>query len=166
MQAGHTRTRKSYVPPKNQRLDAELYATAGSVGFFTICAYARSSPFTTPELNDAVIAVLLQECQRMDIDMYVYCLMPDHLHILIGPREDRSSMLALADQFKGKSTRESWSHGQQGKLWQKRSYDHLVRRTEDPQAIARYILDNPVRRGLVHHCDHYPWAALVDPLPW
>jgi putative transposase len=160
------RTRKPYVPPKNQRLDAELYATAGSVGYFTVCAYRRSSPFTAPELNDAVIAVLLQECQRMDMDLYAYCLMPDHLHILIGPRKDGSSMLAFVDQFKGKSTRESWSHGWQGKLWQRRSYDHLVRRTEDLQPVAQYVLDNPVRRGVVDRRDDYPWAGLVDPLPW
>jgi putative transposase len=158
--------RRPYTLPKNQRLQAELYATAGNVAHFTIRAYRESSPFVTPELNDAVIAVLREERQRLDIDLYVYCLMPDHLHILIGPRKDGCSVLSFVNQFKGKSTHVSWSHGCKGKLWQPRSYDHLVRRGEDLRAIARYILDNPVRKSIVERHDAYAWAGLVDALPW
>jgi hypothetical protein len=38
--------------------------------------------------------------------------------------------------------------GWKGPIWQKRSYDHLVRDEEELQALATYILGNPVRGGL------------------
>lgn len=166
MDQDRSANRRPFRLPKNQRLHAELYATAGNVGHFTICAYRGSSPFITLELNDDVIAMLRKERQRLDIDLYVYCLMPNHLHILLGPRKDGCSMLSFVDQFKGKSTGVSWSHGCRGKLWQPRSHDHLVRRGEDLRAVARYILDNPVRKSIVESRDGYAWAGLVDALPW
>ena len=161
--ASHTRR---YPLPKNQRLSAEQYAALGSVGFFTIRAFERHVPFVTEELNEAIVATLLAERLRAGIDVYVYCLMPDHLHMLIGPRQDGRSMLTFVDQFKGKSTRASWAHGWQGRLWQPRCYDHLVRRSEDLVAIAKYVLGNPVRKGLAETSGDYRWGALLDPLPW
>ena len=154
-----------YVPPRNQRPDLELYAQAGQVGFFTIRSFGTSRPFTMPALNGAVVDVLPAERLKLRVALYVYCLMPDHLHTLIGPQEDCRSMLTFVDQFKGKSTRVAWGHGCRGKLWQKRSHDHFVRQSEDLVAIGQYILDNPVRRGLAQSQGDYPWAGLVEPLP-
>jgi putative transposase len=159
-------SRRPYVPARNQRLSAEQYAVVGNVGFFTIRAYKQCTPFVVAELNEAVVATLLAERLRLGMELYVYCLMPDHLHVLIGPKEPGHSMLTFIDRFKGKSTRLSWTHGWQGKLWQPRSYDHLVRRSEDLRAIAEYIMNNPVRKGLVRSSEAYPWSGLLDPLPW
>jgi REP element-mobilizing transposase RayT len=158
--------RHPYVPSRNQRLSAEQCAIVGNVGFFTICAYKQSKPFVVAELNEAVVATVLAERFGLGMGLYVYCLMPDHLHVLIGPKEPGRSMLTFIDQFKGKSTRVSWAHGWPGKLWQPRSYDHLVRRAEDLRAIAEYISDNPVRKGLVESSQDYRWSGLADPLPW
>jgi len=159
----HRRT--PYIRPRNQRLGRELYATAGHVCFFTIGAHARTVPFTSPQLKDVTIAILLAERERMGMELYAYCLMPDHLHILVSPKKQGCCMLAFVDQFKGKSTNASWQHGWQGKLWQKRSYDHLVRSPEELLSIATYILDNPVRDGLVETYDDYRWAGMPDPMP-
>jgi hypothetical protein len=49
-------------------------------------------------------------------------------------------------------------------LWQERFYDHVVRRAEDGMMIAQYILDNPVRKGLVPEPESYRWSATPDPL--
>jgi putative transposase len=158
--------RHAYVPSKNQRLSAEQYAIAGNVGFFTIGAYENNVPFVVDDLDKAIIMTLLAERLRLGIELHVYCLMPDHLHVLIGPKETGCCMLTFVDQFKGKSTRVSWAHGWRGKLWQPRSYDHLVRRSEDLRAIAEYIINNPVRKGLVESSEAYQWSGLPDPLPW
>lgn len=147
-------------------MSAEQYATVGNVGFFTIHAYKQCTPFVVVELNEAIIAALLGERLRLGIELYVYCLMPDHLHVLLGPKETGRSMLTFVDQFKGKSTRASWAHGWKGKLWQPRSYDHLVRRSEGLRAIAEYIINNPVRKGLVESSGAYRWSGLLAPLPW
>lgn len=109
------------TPPSNQRLSAEQYAIAGNVGFFTVCAAQQRVPFVIAALNDAIVATLLAERLRLGMEVYAYCLLPDHLHVLIGPKENGRSMLTFMDQFKGKSTRVSWSYGWQGRLWQPRS---------------------------------------------
>jgi len=56
--------------------------------------------------------------------------------------------LTFTHQFKGKATNLSCDFGWQGKLWQPRYYDHIVRSDENLLAIAEYTLANPVRKGL------------------
>jgi len=163
--SNHKYRRHSYTPPRNQRLDARLYAQAGSPCHFTICSYRKQKPFVNADLNDAIVQLLHTERERLGCYVHVYCLMPDHLHLLCSPKKDGNSMLTFIDQFKGKSTRESWSYGWRGKLWQPRSYDHLVRKEEDLLEIAKYILHNPVRKGLVEKPEDYKWCGLIDPLP-
>jgi REP element-mobilizing transposase RayT len=146
-------------------LDEELYARTGKPCHFTICAYRKQKPFVIVDLNDAIVDLLHTERERLGCYVHVYCLMPDHLHLLCSPCEDGNSMLTFVDQFKGKSTRESWLHGCQGKLWQPRSYDHLVREEEDLLEITNYILHNPVRKGLAKKPEDYPWCGVIDSLP-
>ena len=67
--------------------------------------------------------------------------------------------------FKSFTTRQNWGLGYQGPLWQARYYDHIVRRRDDGKRIAQYILENPVRKGLVEEVEAYPWSgSMPDPL--
>ena len=91
--------------------------------------------------------------------------MPDHLHFLPSPRADGISVLTFTNQYKGKATNRSWAVGWQGKLWQPRYYDHIVRQEESLRMIAEYILDNPVRQGLVARAEDWPWSGHMNPLP-
>ena len=45
--------------------------------------------------------------------------------------------------------------------WQKDFYDHVIRKEENLISIARYILDNPVRKGLVARWDDYPFKGSI-----
>lgn len=62
-------------------------------------------------------------------------------------------------------TRLVWARGYSGKCMQRSFYDHVVRREEGLQEIARYILNNPVGKGLVERADQYPYSGVIDPLP-
>ena len=156
---------KPYHPPQNQRLDPVLYAATNQVYFITIRAYRSQSPFVRPDLNRLVLDILVEEQRRQNCAVFTYCLMPDHLHFLTSPRQDGISVLTFTDQFKGKATNRSWKAGWTGKLWQARYYDHVVRTDESLVAIARYILDNPVRKGLVDCAEGWPWSGHMNPLP-
>lgn len=46
-----------------------------------------------------------------------------------------------------------------GTFWQSESYDYVVRNAQEFSAIERYILENPVRAGLVDRLDDYPWLG-------
>ncbi|MGB7814803.1 MAG: hypothetical protein WBL28_00460 [Methylotenera sp.] len=46
-------------------------------------------------------------------------------------------------------------------IWQPGFYDHAIRKDEDIVAIARYIIANPIRAGLVKRVgDHPHWDAV------
>ena len=89
----------------------------------------------------------------------------NHIHFLISPEFDGVSVLTYVNQFKGKTTNFSWDIGWQGKLWQPRFYDHIVRTDENLLAIAEYILANPVRKGLASTPDDWPWNGVLTSLP-
>jgi putative transposase len=156
---------KPYHPSRNQRLTPELYAYANRVYFITIRAYRNQSPFVRTDLNQLMLDVLREEGERQNCAVFTYCLMPDHLHFLSGPRQDGISVLTFTDQYKGKSTNRSWVVGWHGKLWQPRHYDHIVRTDESLVKIAEYILSNPVRKELVARTEDWPWSGHMNPLP-
>ena len=156
---------KPYEPARNKRLDPELYCRAGKVCFITIRAYRRQAPFIRDEFNRMILDLLRQEADKRDYALFTYCLMPDHLHYLISPKRDGISVLSFTDQYKGKSTNSSWKIGWRGKLWQPRSFDHVVSDEEDLLAIDKYMRENPVRKELVDTPDKWPWAGQINPLP-
>lgn len=90
-----------------------------------------------------------------------WVLMPDHLHWLFQ-LGDSMSLSTLMKGFKARSAQRVNSHlNRRGPLWQKAFYDHAVRKEEDVKAIARYIVANPLRAGLVDNIGDYPyWDAI------
>lgn len=79
--------------------------------------------------------------------------MPDHFHLLM--QLQRGSISKLVGRMKSLSAR---SVGRA--IWQDGFHDHALRREEDVLGIARYILANPLRAGLVRHIGEYPhWDA-------
>jgi hypothetical protein len=47
----------------------------------------------------------------------------------------------------------------QNRLWQRYGYEHVLRNDEATMSVARYILENPVRAGLVARVEDYPFAG-------
>jgi REP element-mobilizing transposase RayT len=87
--------------------------------------------------------------------------MPDHLHWLFVLRTGNlSSLVAKFKQASaGEVNRISGSSGQA--LWQRGFYDRAARKDDDVHALARYIVANPLRAGLVEHIGDYPfWDAI------
>ena len=95
------------------------------------------------------------------VNSLAWVVMPDHVHWLfqLGETESLSS---VAKRFKARSAQRVNRYlDRQGALWQKAFYDHAVRKEEDIQGIARYIVANPLRAGLVENIGDYPlWDAI------
>jgi len=90
-----------------------------------------------------------------------WVLMPDHLHWLFQllPPTD---LATAVKRFKGRSARRVNRHLlRTGPVWQRAYHDHGVRTDESLREIARYIVANPLRSGLVAHITEYPlWDAV------
>ena len=75
-----------------------------------------------------------------------------------------AGILAHIAQFKRYTTTQIWwKHGGTGQLWQKSSYDKVFRFMDSPENAAMYVVNNPVRKGLVAHWEEHPYSAMVDP---
>ena len=108
------------------------------------------------------------EASRVTVDASVlgqsrflaWILMPDHFHGLLCLAEgaDLGNVVRL---FKGNVARRvNRATAMRGSLWESGFHDHAVRREEDLRAIARYVIANPVRAGLVKRAGDYPfWNA-------
>lgn len=147
-----------------RRLQGFNYADPDHAYFVTTRACPGTAPFTQPALADEVVASLHWMRQYRGVIIYAYCLMPDHLHVLLRLGNETQTLGALMGAMKSFTTRQSWKHGWKGPLWQARIHDHILRRREDGRAIAEYIYANPARKGLVSDPATYPYSGFSDPL--
>jgi len=95
------------------------------------------------------------------VSSLAWVVMPDHVHWLFQLGGD-TNLSAAVKRFKACSARRVNGYlGRQGALWQKAFYDHALRRDEDVQSVARYIVANPLRAGLAENIGDYPlWDAI------
>ena len=112
---------------------------------------------TDKGLASEVVRILEEEGVRTLTDLYAYCVMPDHVHVLLQP--NAGDLIQYVQAVKGKTTRTYWKLGGSGKLWQRGFHDHILRREESLHGITQYILANPVRAGLTDDIVAYPFSG-------
>jgi len=113
--------------------------------------------------NHQVANVIVENLFKWDdirYELLCYCIMPNHVHILIKPllKEEREpfSLARIMQAHKGYTASQSNKIlKRRGQFWQYESYDHYVRDYEELLRIVRYILYNPVKAGFVN--DHEKW---------
>ena len=108
-----------------------------------------------------LLAAELHEATQCDyVETLAWVIMPDHLHWLMIPGTE--ALDAVVRRVKSRSARSIHRvFGTRGTLWQKGYHDRAVRKDEDIRAMARYIIANPLRAGLVESIGDYPlWDAV------
>lgn len=129
--------------------------------FVTMVAYERRNYFSDERIAEAVLNVLLSLKKEYEFNIYQYCLMPDHLHIVSGIGKSEMSLSRICGGFKSLSTKVFWQFGK-GKLWQRQFYDHIIRGEEDFHECVKYTRLNPVRKGLVEDWKDWKYTASPD----
>jgi len=95
--------------------------------------------------------------------------MPDHVHIIFTPLINQSarevySLAEIMDAIKGASAHQiNCLLARSGKVWQTESFDRVLRSSEKLHEKVSYILENPVRKGLVSTWTEYPWIWYSEP---
>jgi len=145
------------------RLPEFDYATADAI-MITTCAHPGAQPFRHDGIAAAAVEQLGWLRERHGVHLFVYCLMPDHLHLLLRLSVRGTSLSAAIGQYKNLATRRAWEHGHRGVLWQRRFHDRVLRQGVSARAAAMYIAANPVRAGLVDAVEQYPWTGFPDPM--
>jgi len=119
-----------------------------------------------PLFTDITAArLLVRELRRLhesgDVISLAWVVMPDHLHWLIELNE-RWPLSRVVKTLKASSALTINRYlCQYGSLWQRAYYDRAARKDEDIRQIARYIVANPLRAGLVRDIGDYPhWDCI------
>lgn len=108
----------------------------------------------------------LQELKEtFGIKVYAYCLMTNHVHLLLGPRESPSALGSFMKALAGRATRyRNRLEGRSGTLWESRYKSSLVQTDTYLLACCRYIELNPVRARMVGAAADYPWSSARERL--
>ncbi len=126
--------------------------------FLTFCARNRRPTFVESSVFDATLGKFRNVAIRESFAVLAYCFMPDHAHLLVEGLKESSDLRRFAKLMKQHSgAAHALQTGQP--LWQEGYYDRVLREEEDVKEVARYILDNPVRAGLVRTPSEYPYLG-------
>lgn len=119
----------------------------------------KQQTFFCDEDFQLYLSLLKQGISRVDISILAYCLMPNHVHVIVVPGKEDS----LGKLF-------GWAHGRYaqkinkkmqwfGHLWQARFYSTMM---DDAHTLAamRYVELNPVRAGLCKRPEDWEWSSV------
>ena len=127
----------------------------------TFCTHRRRHLFIRP----GVVGLVLKQISRATFEnqfaVIAYCFMPDHLHLLIEGRSDASDCKRLIARAKQYSAFH-FSRTYHQELWQRYGFEHVLRDDEVSQIVARYIVENPIRAGLVRRIEDYPYVGSLE----
>jgi REP element-mobilizing transposase RayT len=143
---------------KHIRLSAEVYGDPGAVFLITICTAQRRALFGTPKLARVIFDALISGRLFTEANCQAICLMPDHVHLVISPKD--VNLVTLINAWKSYTTHLLHQLGVSGSIWQRSFYDHALRTEESTRSAAQYVVENPVRKALVEDWMAYPylWA--------
>ena len=127
------------------------------VYFITCNTYKDRKYFKDEETIKEIVDILKDVIEQYGFKLICYCFMPNHLHLLVGGISEMSSLKKFIQVFKQK-TAYHFKESKNEILWHRNYFDHTVRKEENISNICDYILNNPVRRGLVQDYRNYPYS--------
>ena len=135
--------------------------------------------------DDQIAKVVADSMHYLDGKVYhldAYCIMANHVHVVFAPLPIQSlnvartfslrdndndaqtkslrynTLSSIMQSLKGYTARKANQHlGRSGAFWQHESYDHCVRNPNELKRIITYVLNNPVKTGLVNEWQKWPW---------
>jgi putative transposase len=116
--------------------------------FLTVCTSGREKCFEDEPAATWMSEQITQFFEARKFAVIAFCVMPDHVHLLLEGTTDDADLRAVMHAWKLR-TGFAWKQRRRGRLWQDGYYDHIVRENDSVVGIVRYILNNPFRAGLV-----------------
>lgn len=101
---------------------------------------------------------LLRDAQRWELEIWAYCLMTNHIHLVVTPHAQRSLARVMGRSQSRYAKRINRRYGWSGHLWEDRFHSSLLDERHFPNAV-RYVELNPVRAGLVWTAEDYRWSS-------
>ncbi|NWL22905.1 REP-associated tyrosine transposase [Pseudomonas umsongensis] len=142
------------------RLRTGRFSAPGQIYLVTTVVQNRDPVFRDYMQGRLVVDALKKAQEEELVLSLAWVVMPDHLHWLFELKNN--TLTCIMARTKSRITLAlNRSLERDGSLWQHGFHDRAIRRDEDVPAVARHIVANPLRAGLVEKIGDYPlWDAV------
>jgi len=139
--------RRNYVP--------------GGTYFFTLVTFQRRKYFDTSKKLDLLHGKIRQVQRNKPFELLAYCLLPDHIHLLIELPEEESNFSIRMREIKRLTTlgMKRVTFENVDRIWQDKYWEHTIRDEKDLQTHFDYIHYNPIKHGLMETYDGWKWSS-------
>jgi len=131
--------------------------------FLTVCSKDRKRIFASGDVAQ-VIADAWIEATSWCVGRYV--IMPDHIHLFCAPNVVPPEPLDQWVRYWKNNASKNWPRPNEHPIWQRDFWDTQLRRHENYDEKWEYVLENPVRAGLVTKSDDWPFHGELNVLAW
>jgi putative transposase len=139
------------------RLPRQALSTEG-IYHVTTRGVARSTISRDDDDRRLFLALLGQVVRGIDWESHVFCLMPNHYHLVVGTRLE---LLSYGLQQLNGIYAQAFNqrHARSGHLFGDRFAVFEIRDEEHLREACEFVLQNPVRAGLCEHAADWPWSG-------
>lgn len=128
--------------------------------FVSACCAGRRPVFTQETAVKIVLESLIKCAESTAWNVPQICIMPDHVHLMLLPMEEREQKLSrFMQRWKSSCKQRLNRAGIEGDIWQPEFFDRLLRSDESFTDKWRYVEMNPVRAGLCAVPEDYPYLG-------
>ena len=149
------------APYKGRNLRIGRYSESGRIYLVTTVTHKRQPFFADFYTGRLIVNAMYYRHKTGLVNSLAFVVMPDHVHWLFGLCVEHK-LANVMQSFKSYTARRvNLRHDRSREaVWQAGYHDHAVRREEDVRDLARYVVENPRRAGLVSKIGDYPlWDA-------
>jgi len=131
--------------------------------FVTACTKDRK-PILADDLVHEHLVDSWREAKSWLVGRYV--IMPDHVHLFCAPAELRPKPLLQWMSFWKSRSAQYWPRPNEAPIWQRHFWDTQLRRGQSYDEKWDYVVDNPLRAGLVERAQDWPYQGELNVLSW
>jgi putative transposase len=132
----------------------------------------RADVFVSDADRLSYLATLREFRDELALKVFGYCLMSNHVHLIVDPGDDAANLSRLMKRLAARHTRRlNCMEGRTGTAWEGRFKCSPIESERYLLACARYVDLNPVRAGLVRRPEDYRWSSFrarvgIEICPW
>jgi putative transposase len=118
----------------------------------------RQAAFFNEGDYEVYLDLMAQWCGVYGVEVWAYCLMPNHVHLIAVPESEEGLCRAIGEAHRRYTRHVNFREGWRGHLWQGR-FASFVMEESYLAAAVRYVEMNPVRARLVRAAGLYRWSS-------
>ena len=157
-------TYPALVPPRKfgrrpRRLDEIFQRYDSPVYFVTFCTHRRKPILVSKRIHSAFVE-FARRAVEFNVAVGRYVIMPDHVHLFVCGDDEFVLSRWITGLKQALARANAWSRNN-GQIWQEGLFDHILRNDESMNQKWEYVVQNPVRAGLVKNAEDWPYQGEV-----